>query len=180
MHKASFGLAVAVGLATSCFFAVGSATADPYKWCAQYAGADSGGGTKCGFVTLEQCRATIGGMGGLCITFATSAGGTLQLDASIAFGGLVAGFGLPDSLDLRDISYISGTTSETFVEAGNNLSGTLMVTDGTHTANLTLLGQYATGNFTLASDGHGGTLVTDPPLAVATDQQSFLSQPRQG
>ena len=49
MHKASFGLAVAVGLATSCFFAVGSATADPYKWCAQYAGADSGGGTNCGF-----------------------------------------------------------------------------------------------------------------------------------
>jgi len=65
MHKASFGLAVAIGLATSCFFAVGTATADPYKWCAEYAGADSGGGTNCGFVALEQCRATISGVGGL-------------------------------------------------------------------------------------------------------------------
>ena len=67
MCKVSFGLAVAVGFATSCFFAVGSATADPYKWCAEYAGADSGGGTNCGFVALEQCRATISGMGGLCV-----------------------------------------------------------------------------------------------------------------
>jgi|PersoiStandDraft_1058852.scaffolds.fasta_scaffold47428_1 Protein of unknown function (DUF3551) len=65
MCKASFGLAVAVGLATSCFFAVGVATADPYKWCALYSG-ENGGGTNCGFVTIEQCRATISGMGGLC------------------------------------------------------------------------------------------------------------------
>ncbi len=64
MCKASFGLAVAVGFATSCFFAVGVVSADPYKWCAQYGG--RGGGTNCGFVTLEQCRATISGMGGLC------------------------------------------------------------------------------------------------------------------
>ncbi len=67
MHKASSGLAVAVAFATSYFFAVGPATADPYKWCAQYAGDDGGGGTNCGFVTLEQCRATISGMGGLCV-----------------------------------------------------------------------------------------------------------------
>ena len=36
--------------------------ADPYKWCA----VDSGGGTNCGFVTVEQCRASISGMGGFC------------------------------------------------------------------------------------------------------------------
>ncbi len=65
MCKVSFGLAVAVGFATSYFFAVGPATADPYKWCAQYGG-KGGGGTNCGFVTLEQCRATLSGMGGLC------------------------------------------------------------------------------------------------------------------
>lgn len=40
--------------------------ADPYKWCANYSGDDGGGGTNCGFVTLEQCRATISGMGGYC------------------------------------------------------------------------------------------------------------------
>ena len=43
--------------------AVGSA--DPYKWCAVYSG-DMGGGTNCGFVTIEQCRATISGIGGFC------------------------------------------------------------------------------------------------------------------
>jgi hypothetical protein len=41
--------------------------ADPYRWCAEYSGGrDGGGGTNCGFVTLEQCRATISGIGGLC------------------------------------------------------------------------------------------------------------------
>jgi hypothetical protein len=54
----------------------------------------------------------------------------------------------------------------TFTEAANNLSGTLMVTSGSETANLTLLGQYSTANFTLSSDGHGGTIVTDPQPAV--------------
>ncbi|MBI2712847.1 MAG: DUF3551 domain-containing protein [Rhizobiales bacterium] len=40
-------------------------SADPYKWCAVYSGG-RGGGTNCGFVTIEQCRATISGIGGFC------------------------------------------------------------------------------------------------------------------
>jgi len=67
MCKALFGLALAVGFGTSCFFAVGVASADPYKWCAQYSGEDGGDATNCGFVTLQQCRATISGMGGFCM-----------------------------------------------------------------------------------------------------------------
>ena len=39
--------------------------ADPYKWCAVYGG-DMGGSSNCGFVTIEQCRATVSGMGGFC------------------------------------------------------------------------------------------------------------------
>jgi len=47
----------------SMFFAVGASSADPYRWCS----VDStGGGTNCGFVTIEQCRATISGRGGFC------------------------------------------------------------------------------------------------------------------
>jgi hypothetical protein len=38
---------------------------DPYKWCAKYWGRD-GGGTNCGFLTMEQCRAAISGVGGSC------------------------------------------------------------------------------------------------------------------
>jgi autotransporter passenger strand-loop-strand repeat protein len=95
------------------------------------------------------------------ITF--SSGGTLQLDSSVSFGGTISGFALPDQLDLRDVAFGSGTTLS-FSEAGNNLSGTLTVSDGTHAAHLTLLGQYVTAQFTKASDGHGGTLVGDPPI----------------
>ena len=39
--------------------------ADPYRWCAVYGG-HAGGASNCGFVTLEQCRATVSGMGGFC------------------------------------------------------------------------------------------------------------------
>jgi hypothetical protein len=36
------------------------------------------------------------------------------------------------------------------------------------------------GNFSLAADGHGGTLVTDPPLAPRLDPASaFLASHRQ-
>jgi hypothetical protein len=38
---------------------------DPYPWCAVYSG-DGGGGTNCGFLTIEQCRATVSGIGGFC------------------------------------------------------------------------------------------------------------------
>lgn len=38
---------------------------DPYKWCAVY-GDSGGGGTNCGFLTLEQCRLTVSGIGGSC------------------------------------------------------------------------------------------------------------------
>lgn len=43
-----------------------SAKADPYRWCAQYSGGWSGGATNCYFLTLEQCRAAISGVGGFC------------------------------------------------------------------------------------------------------------------
>ena len=36
-----------------------------YPWCAHYLGR-SGGAVNCGFVTIEQCRATVSGIGGSC------------------------------------------------------------------------------------------------------------------
>ncbi len=102
-----------------------------------------------------------GSVGAAAITFGS--GGELQLDASISFGGKIGGFTIPDKLDLRDISFVSGTTTESFTQATG--SGTLNVTDGIHTAHLTLLGTYVTGQFHLTSDGFGGTLVTDPPIS---------------
>jgi len=36
-----------------------------YPWCAQYSNG-GGGGRNCGFSTIEQCRATVSGIGGFC------------------------------------------------------------------------------------------------------------------
>ena len=49
-------------LTTTSMF-VGSASGQSARWCA----IDSvGGGTNCGFVSIEQCRASISGVGGVC------------------------------------------------------------------------------------------------------------------
>jgi hypothetical protein len=37
---------------------------DNTRWCAQYSGI---GATNCGFFTIEQCRATVSGIGGFCV-----------------------------------------------------------------------------------------------------------------
>jgi hypothetical protein len=69
----------------------------------------------------------------------------------------IYGFGTGDHVDLRDIVY-SGTTSES---CGSGLNvATLTVTDGTHTANVYMIGGYSTSSFSLSSDSHGGTLVS--------------------
>jgi autotransporter passenger strand-loop-strand repeat protein len=95
-----------------------------------------------------------------------SGGGILQLDFSQGFIGTIDGFaspaGVTEAIDLVDITFGAGTSVK-FTEAAGNTSGTLTVTDGTHVANLTLLGQYSTASFGLSNDGHGGTMVTDPP-----------------
>ena len=43
-----------------------SAQSDPYRWCADYGGFRGGGGSNCYFMTLQQCQATISGVGGTC------------------------------------------------------------------------------------------------------------------
>jgi autotransporter passenger strand-loop-strand repeat protein len=110
------------------------------------------------------------------VNFNTTSGGFLQLDASKSFVGNISGFssipGIAETIDLRDIGF-SNATKETFTQTGT--SGTLTVTDGTNTANLTLLGQYSTANFSLSSDGAGGTLVKDPPALVGSASSPVLA-----
>jgi autotransporter passenger strand-loop-strand repeat protein len=102
--------------------------------------------------------------------YVSSAGGILKLDDSQHFSGWISGFGVPDGIDLADIAFGSGTT---LGYAGNASSGVLTVNDGLHTASIQLLlGQYVEANFTLQSNGHGGTLVVDPP---AGDSYAMLT-----
>jgi hypothetical protein len=92
--------------------------------------------------------------------------GILALSQSRAYAGSISGLSLTgtDTLDLKDIAF-SGATEASF--SGTTTSGVLTVTDGTHTAKISLTGNYLASAFTVASDGSGGTNVVDPP-AVAT------------
>lgn len=65
MYHTLSRLAAGAVLAVMLLCSAGPAKADPYKWCAVYGGED-GGGTNCGFITLEQCRNTVSGTGGFC------------------------------------------------------------------------------------------------------------------
>lgn len=55
----------AVAVALFAFAAAPEAQADPYRWCAHYSG-NGGNGTNCYFMTIEQCRWAISGVGGYC------------------------------------------------------------------------------------------------------------------
>jgi hypothetical protein len=78
-----------------------------------------------------------------------------------------------DEIDLEDISYSFGSTKATF--AGTATGGTLTVTDGTHSASLTLKGDYRTVSFITMADGSGGTFVVDPPSS--SEAASMLADP---
>ncbi len=105
-----------------------------------------------------------------------SAGGTVKIDQAGTLGAMISGMTpTAGTLDFADIAFGAQTTLG-FTEAPGNTSGTLRVSDGTHTATITLLGQYLAGNFKKASDGPGGgTLITDPPIS---SEQSLLVQPQ--
>ena len=104
----------------------------------------------------------------------TFAGSTGTLDQSQSFSGTIAGFGGQDQIDLADVGYGAKSTLG-YLANSNNTGGTLTVNDGTHTATLALLGQYIAGSFVAASDGHGGTLVSEEALSAT--QTPLVTRP---
>ena len=90
--------------------------------------------------------------------------GSLVLDQPSTFSGQISGFTgtapdptQSDTIDLVNINYNSVHFSETY----NTSSGVLGVSDGSTTASLTF--DNFNGTLDFASDGNGGTLITDPP-----------------
>jgi autotransporter passenger strand-loop-strand repeat protein len=142
----------------------------------------AGGGTAADTIisggTLDL--ATGGLVGSAPATFAGTAGGTLLLQDSMQFAGLVAGFGGSDGLDLADIPYAAGTTTFQWTQttAGASASGTLSVNEGGAVANIVLLGQFAQTSFALQSGGFGGTLVTAVQGATATTSAGQIATPQ--
>jgi hypothetical protein len=74
------------------------------------------------------------------------------------------------SIDLSAIGFSANTTLG-YSANSDNSGGTLTVSDGPHARSLALLGQHMASSFVMGSDGHGGTLNTDPP----PNQQHLLT-----
>jgi hypothetical protein len=128
-------------------------------------GAVTGAGTATisGSAILEYGAASAEATG-----FAPGAAGTLKLDQSSSFSGVVTGFAAGDGLDLADVAFGPSTTLG-FSENGAGTGGTLTVSDGAHTASIALMGQFAAAGFQQAADGGGGgSFITyTPPPAMA-------------
>jgi hypothetical protein len=103
-------------------------------------------------LTADGGSKTLIGYSGFGDTFSgTSAG--LNGDTIQLFGG-------SDKIDLTDLGFGSATTLAYQRAVGLD---TLTASDGTHTAKINFVGDYTVANFHLASDTHGGSLVSFVP-----------------
>jgi len=82
--------------------------------------------------------------------------GVLELAQSQAYTSSISGFSVSGgaTLNLDDIAFI-GAGEASF--SGTQSGGVLTVTDGTHIANINLVGDYLDSTFVASSDGAGGT-----------------------
>jgi hypothetical protein len=92
-----------------------------------------------------------------------NAGATLRLDTgTVQLGGKISGFDDSDHIDLKFLSY-SASLKPVWVQ-DTATYGTLSIKKGNVTlASLSLTGVYTSQSFSLANDGVGGTLISDPP-----------------
>jgi hypothetical protein len=139
---------------------------------------DAVNGSGSGCAVINGGTLDFGASSNVNVTFNNGAGtatyGELVLGNPENFCGQISGFtgtgpdaAHSDSIDLEGINYNSGHFSETY----SALTGALTVTDGSETAHLTFEGFDGTLSF--ASDGKGGTIITDPAVAFGGDHATF-------
>ena len=113
-----------------------------------------------------------GGATTTAVRFDDNSASSLVLDDSAHFKGVITNFGklnTDQSIDLLDIDPL--TAAKTFTAGSPNV---LTVKDAAgHTAQLKFSGTYTLANFKLTDDGHGGTLIKDPPAASPANVTLF-------
>jgi hypothetical protein len=114
----------------------------------------SGSALITGAATLEFAHASAENT-----AFAAESTGTLTLGDSFNFSGVVSGVTANDHIDLLDIIFANAPTLNYIANAGNT-GGTLSVSDGAHTANIALLGQFDPAGFHDEADKGLGTLIS--------------------
>jgi hypothetical protein len=100
--------------------------------------------------------------------------GTLVKDPPVS-GSLTpsANSGAAGGINFPSISSDVETTLAYWMNSANT-GGTLTGSEGLHAQSVALLAQYMASSFVTASNGHGATLITEPP---ANEQPSFLTHP---
>jgi hypothetical protein len=91
--------------------------------------------------------------------FAAGSTGSLIVGDSFSFSGTVSGMTTSTHIDLLDVTFANAPTLTYNPNAGNT-GGTLSVTDGTHTANIALVGHFDLAGFQEQADKSVGTLIT--------------------
>ena len=95
------------------------------------------------------------------VVFGSGAAGTLKLGNSFHFNGTISGFAGSDTIDLANLG--SATASISYHENAAGTGGTLAISDGVQTVELSLLGNYSADNFSIVPDLAKGTLVAFVP-----------------
>ena len=136
--------------------------------------------TGSGSAIIEGGTMIFGAQSNMNVAFENGVGtptyGELVLGDAAGFSGQISGFvgtapdtAHSDAIDLEGINYNSSSFSETYDAA----KGLLTVTDGSHSASLTF--DNFDGTLSFASDGNGGTLITDPPATRASNPSPSVS-----
>jgi hypothetical protein len=113
----------------------------------------SGSALVSGAATLE-----FGAASSANVTFDVGATGTLRIEDSFHFTGTVSGMTDATHIDLAGIAF-GADTSVSYQANAIGSGGTLTVSDGSHSANIGILGQYASDDFRASADDFGGTLI---------------------
>ena len=87
-------------------------------------------------------------------------GGQFALSHSGNYTGSVSGFGVSNSIDVKDVGFVPGKDS---YNPGTDI---LTISNGPDTTKVQLVGVYTANDFTFGSDGHGGTLISWHGLAI--------------
>ena len=109
------------------------------------------------------------------IAFQSGNPGVLVLDQPSTFTGTISGFGAQSAIDLPSIAFDQQPTLG-YLPNSNQPGGTLSLTDGSHSANIALLGNYIASSFAVAGDNHGGTMVVAE--ASQSGIQPLLTNPQ--
>lgn len=122
-----------------------------------------------GSVLIDGTATTeFGGAFNVSIILDADATATLTLNYSVNFSGVVSGFDGNDIFDLADIAAGSGTLS--YASNAQDIGSILTVTNGTHTANVKLVGQYSAADFQATADSGMGTLIDGKLLLLVEDR----------